>query len=90
MGSKNLKAVAVKGTGSLPEVAIAVVPEERSHGIGERLLVALVDQAGQPGLSLTVNAQNPAHHLYERVGFVLVRRDGDRLTMVKRAARVKS
>ncbi len=79
--------------GPLPEVAIGVVPEERSHGVGERLLNALVSQAAQAGqsaLSLTVNAQNPAHRLYERVGFVLDRRDGDCLTMVKRAGCVKS
>jgi GNAT superfamily N-acetyltransferase len=70
----------------LPEVAIAVSPDCRSLGVGARLLVALESEAaksGQSALSLTVNTLNPAHHLYERTGFVLVRREGDTLTMVK-------
>jgi ribosomal protein S18 acetylase RimI-like enzyme len=32
---------------------------------------------------LSVNSQNPALRLYERAGFQVVARDGDRLTMVK-------
>jgi ribosomal protein S18 acetylase RimI-like enzyme len=39
--------------------------------------------AGQTALSLTVNAHNRALHLYERAGFEVVRRESDRLTMVK-------
>jgi ribosomal protein S18 acetylase RimI-like enzyme len=30
-----------------------------------------------------VNAHNPALHLYERAGFEVVQREGNRLTMVK-------
>lgn len=74
----------------LPEVAIAVVADERSRGVGERLLIALEAEAAKAGssaLSLTVNALNPAHHLYERLGFVLVRREGDCLTMTRDTAR---
>jgi uridine phosphorylase len=68
---------------ALPEIAIAVVPNERSRGVGERLLAALADKCDQ-ALSLTVNAQNPARRLYERLGFAEVRREGDCLTMVLR------
>jgi ribosomal protein S18 acetylase RimI-like enzyme len=39
--------------------------------------------AGQRALSLTVNANNPALHLYQRAGFEVVRREGNRLTLVK-------
>jgi 2'-5' RNA ligase/GNAT superfamily N-acetyltransferase len=72
---------------ALCEVAIAVSPDHRSHRIGAMLLAALESEAAkwdQAALSLTVNALNPARRLYERAGFVLVRREGDRLTMVKR------
>ena len=70
----------------VPELAIAVVPDHRAGGVGTRLLAELVRTAARAdysALSLTVNAANPAVRLYERSGFDLVRRDGDRLTMVK-------
>lgn len=70
----------------LPEIAIAVLPGHRARRIGAHLLNALdraAAAAGQTALSLTVNAHNPALHLYERAGFEVVRRDGNRLTMVK-------
>jgi ribosomal protein S18 acetylase RimI-like enzyme len=72
---------------AVPEVAIAVLPEQRSRGIGTSLLAALEREAssrGYAGLCLSVDASNPALRLYERAGFELVRRDGDRLTMAKR------
>jgi ribosomal protein S18 acetylase RimI-like enzyme len=70
----------------LPEVAIAVAPNHRARGIGARLLDGLARatcEAGYAAVSLKVNAQNPALHLYERAGFEVVARDGDRLTMVR-------
>jgi ribosomal protein S18 acetylase RimI-like enzyme len=70
----------------LPEIAIAVSPEHRARGIGAQMLKALdraAADAGQTALSLTVNAHNRALHLYERAGFEVVRRESDRLTMVK-------
>ena len=72
---------------ALPEIAIAVSPEHRARGIGAQMLNALeraAADAGHTALSLSVNAHNPALHLYERAGFKVVRRDGNRLTMVKR------
>ena len=57
---------------STPEVGIAVVPELRGHGVGGMLLDALMDAARSRGfdaLSLSVERDNPAVHLYERRGF---------------------
>jgi [ribosomal protein S18]-alanine N-acetyltransferase len=73
----------------LPEIAIAVSPTHQARGIGANLLSALAlaaADAGHPALSLTVNAHNRALHLYEHAGFEVVRREGDRLTMVKSLA----
>ena len=70
----------------LPELVIAITPGHRARGIGARLLDGLAraaSDAGSTGVSLTVNARNPALRLYERAGFQLFARDGDRLTMIK-------
>ena len=70
----------------LPEMAIAVAPNHQARGVGARLLDGLAQAAfelGHTGVSLTVNSQNRALHLYERAGFEVVDRAGDRLTMVK-------
>jgi len=56
----------------IPELAIAVVPEFRGHGVGEKLLERLIRAAidsNFPGLSLSVDRNNPAVRLYERFGF---------------------
>jgi ribosomal protein S18 acetylase RimI-like enzyme len=60
-----------------PELAIAVHPNERGRGVGERMLrelLAFADAAGFRAVSLSVRADNPALRLYERVGFQVVRR----------------
>jgi ribosomal protein S18 acetylase RimI-like enzyme len=73
-----------------PELAIAVVPGKRGHGIGDALLSALLDKARQAGyasLSLSVDSQNAgAIRLYERHGFERTDDDGRSLTMVARLA----
>ena len=70
----------------LPELAIAVAPGHQARGVGARLLDGLARAAsdvGHTAVSLTVNARNPALRLYERAGFQVVGRDGNRLTMIK-------
>ena len=69
---------------STPELAIAVVPSKRGHGIGEELLAALLERARQAGyaaLSLNVEPGNPARKLYERFGFQVVGEGEDAWTM---------
>ncbi len=69
-----------------PELVIAVIPDHRARGVGARLLDRLAraaSAAGSTGVTLTVNARNPALQLYQRAGFRLLDRDGDRLTMIK-------
>jgi ribosomal protein S18 acetylase RimI-like enzyme len=60
-----------------------VLPEYRGHGIGGRLLAALITAAEEryPALCLSVSAHNPARRLYERAGFIIVAASGDTLTM---------
>ena len=59
-----------------PSLAIAVLPEYRRRGIGTALLEQLLEQlraAGYVAVSLSVQQENPALHLYERLGFESVR-----------------
>jgi GNAT superfamily N-acetyltransferase len=69
-----------------PELAIAVVPSKRGHGIGDALLRALLETArgaGFPSVSLSVDAENEgAIRLYERHGFERTDDDGVSVTMV--------
>ncbi len=68
----------------IPELSIAVDPACRGLGIGTALLDALGDRArseGVPALSLSVEEDNPALRLYERLGFERLRLDGSAWTM---------
>jgi GNAT superfamily N-acetyltransferase len=68
-----------------PELAIAVVPSKRGHGIGDELLQALLEKATAEGfarLSLSVEPGNPARKLYERHGFAVADEGADAWTMV--------
>jgi ribosomal protein S18 acetylase RimI-like enzyme len=61
-----------------PELTIAVVPSRRGRGLGKELLDELLARARQDrfsGVSLSVEPDNPALHLYEQHGFQTV---GDR------------
>ena len=72
-----------------PELSVAVVPAARRHGIGTMLLEALVAEArrrGVPAISLSVEPDNPAAALYERLGFRPVGGTGGSLTMLRSLA----
>ena len=72
----------------VPELSIAVVATRRREGIGRRLLGALIELSiarDCTALSLSVREDNPARHLYESVGFVLVEKHGTSWTMARAA-----
>ncbi|PWD51992.1 GNAT family N-acetyltransferase [Serinibacter arcticus] len=83
----------------VPELSMAIIPGRRRLGIGRALLGSLLVRAREGGarrLSLSVGATNPARHLYEQSGFVVVEdqpRDGElgsSLTMVAELGPVAS
>lgn len=68
-----------------PELSVAVVASARGRGHGARLLGALMAEARRRGvarLSLSVEADNPAVHLYRRLGFIAVGGADEALTML--------
>jgi GNAT superfamily N-acetyltransferase len=58
----------------IPELAIAVLPDYRGQGIGAKLLTQILGTAKMkyPAVSLSVRANNPVVHLYERTGFMKI------------------
>lgn len=69
-----------------PEVAVAVVDGHRGEGIGTALLEAIHARARAAGItriSLAVDHDNPARHLYERLGYVALAEgeDDDRMVL---------
>ena len=62
---------------------IAIDPARQNLGIGTAVLTDLLHQADERGLDSTLEVfdLNPAHHLYERLGFVEVARDGRKVQM---------
>jgi GNAT superfamily N-acetyltransferase len=72
---------------STPEISIAVLRDQRRGGIGGRLLeelAYLLRRAGFTAASLSVERDNPARRLYERMGFEPVEIVGDAITMILR------
>jgi GNAT superfamily N-acetyltransferase len=68
----------------VPEVAIAVVPSRRGRGIGSELLDELIEVAKEQGygaLSLSVAAESPAMHVFEKEGFETVEQTDGSWTM---------
>ncbi len=67
-----------------PELSAAVVPEFRGQGIGAAMISDLIQAARSlyPAVSLSVSQGNPAQRLYERLGFRLVKQEGDSLTLM--------
>ncbi len=75
---------------SVPELSIGVVKSARRRGIGRQLLMEVVGEARRRALervSLSVEPDNPAMHLYENVGFETVRQTEAAVTMVLRMPR---
>lgn len=67
-----------------PEVAVAVVDGHRGEGVGTALMEAIHARAKADGvarISLSVDHDNPARRLYERLGYVALaeREDDDRM-----------
>ncbi len=70
-----------------PELSMGVVQAWRKRGVGRRLLDALVAAAREQGLaslSLSVEVDNYARRLYERVGFRQVGEVNGSVTMLLR------
>jgi ribosomal protein S18 acetylase RimI-like enzyme len=68
-----------------PELAVGVEAQFRGLGVGHRLLERLHESRGAAGvqrMSLSVDADNPAVRLYERLGYAEERRHGDGIVMV--------
>jgi ribosomal protein S18 acetylase RimI-like enzyme len=59
-------------------IQIQLAPELQGQGVGEALIRELIAEARGAGASLRLSVlhQNPARHLYERLGFVVVN-DGE-------------
>ena len=64
-------------------VDIALLPAYRNGGIGTFLVLALQTEAirGRRAVRIHVHANNPAQHLYKRLGFVVTGEDGIHLEM---------
>ena len=71
--------------GSTPSLAISLLPEYRGLGIGTRLLnglLLLLQEHGYRRVSLSVQKENPALHLYQRAGFYMVAEKGTEYLML--------
>ena len=68
---------------------VAIEPAHQNRGIGTAVVTDLLQQADERGLATTLEVfdLNPARHLYERLGFVEVARDGRKVQMRRPAAR---
>ena len=69
-----------------PELAVAVWEGRRGEGIGTRLLAAIemaAREAGFSRISLSVDADNPARRLYERLGYEELTVDEGGVRMLK-------
>jgi GNAT superfamily N-acetyltransferase len=68
-----------------PELSMAVHESHRGRGVGTLLLMALLARARAAGIervSLSVEPDNVARHLYEHAGFEPVGRNGGSVTML--------
>ena len=67
-----------RGDDAIRIVDIALLPEHRGAGIGTGILRDLLAEAAAAGKPVRIHVErlNPARHLYERLGFVLVADSG--------------
>ena len=71
---------------AVPELAFAVKPGHRKHGIGAALLTQWVRaNPEQSEISLRVGPNSPAVRLYERFGFKIAKQNPDSVTMRREA-----
>jgi GNAT superfamily N-acetyltransferase len=76
----------VRKTDVPPELALAVKPEHRKHGIGAALLTQLVRaNPKQSTISLSFVAGKPVLRLYERFGFKVVEETPEAIVMRREA-----
>lgn len=69
----------------VPEVSVAVLPEQRGQGLGGvlmRQLVNLAQERDLSGLSLSVERDNFAIRIYQELGFIDVGGSPDAATML--------
>ena len=69
---------------SMPELAVAVLEKYRRQGMGSALVKAVLarlERAGYPGVSLSVQKRNPASRLYLRLGFRIAKEHGEKYVM---------
>ena len=67
-----------------PELAFAVHPQHRQHGIATALLTQLVRATpDEAAISLSAAAGNPARRLYERFGFKVVQESPEAIKMCR-------
>ena len=59
-------------------IDIALLPEYRGKGIGGEFMKSLIEEAVSSKLSVTIHVEhnNPAMHLYQRLGFRHIRDEG--------------
>lgn len=64
-------------------VDVALLPEQRGRGVGERLMRDVIAEAEGRGVKTTIHVEkpSPARRLYERLGFVPVSEQGVHLLM---------
>jgi len=68
-----------------PSLAISLYIEYRGQGIGTQLLDQMLDLLRHEGygqVSLSVQKENPALHMYQKAGFVVVADRGEEVLMV--------
>ena len=70
-----------------PSLSISFLPDFRSQGLGQQLMMAMLDllkAKGYPSVSLSVSKDNPAARFYQRLGFVTVEEREDDYLMLCR------